>query len=36
MLFADSRAFVGVRNEVHGFKLHFLGGQPFGGVRLAP
>ena len=36
MLFADAKAYVGVRTEVHGFKLHFLGGQPFGGVSLAP
>ncbi|MCW3474480.1 ABC transporter substrate-binding protein [Limobrevibacterium gyesilva] len=35
MVFADARAFVGVRNNVRGFKLHFLGGQPFGGVSLA-
>jgi dipeptide transport system substrate-binding protein len=34
MLFADAQAFVGVRNEVKGFKLHFLGGQPFGGVSI--
>jgi len=36
MLFADARAFVGVRANVEGFKLHFLGGQPFGGVSLKP
>ncbi len=35
MLFADVKAFVGVRNSVKGFKLHFLGGQPFGGVSLS-
>lgn len=35
MLFADARAFVGLRSNVQGFKLHFLGGQPFGGVSLA-
>jgi dipeptide transport system substrate-binding protein len=34
MLFADANAFVGVRNNVKGFKLHFLGGQPLGGVSL--
>jgi dipeptide transport system substrate-binding protein len=34
MMFADARAFVGLRDEVHGFKLHFFGGQPFGGVSL--
>jgi dipeptide transport system substrate-binding protein len=32
--FADARAFVAVRSNVRGFKLHFLGGQPFGGVGL--
>ncbi|HEY0420941.1 MAG TPA: ABC transporter substrate-binding protein, partial [Acetobacteraceae bacterium] len=36
MLFADARAFVATRDKVTGFKLHFLGGQPFGGVSLAP
>ena len=36
MLFADSHAYVGVRSNVRGYKLHFLGGQPFGGVSLAP
>lgn len=36
MLFADAKAFVGVRANVNGFKLHFLGGQPFGGVSLKP
>jgi dipeptide transport system substrate-binding protein len=36
MLFADSKAYVGVRDNVHGFKLHFLGGQPFGGVSVTP
>jgi dipeptide transport system substrate-binding protein len=35
MLFADSRAFVPVRSNVKGFKLHFFGGQPFGGVSIA-
>ena len=35
VLFADSKAYVPVRSNVHGFKLHFLGGQPFGGVSLA-
>ena len=33
LVFADARAFVGVRNNVKGYKLHFLGGQPFGGVE---
>ena len=35
MMFADVRGFIGVRDSVQGFKLHFLGGQPFGGVGLA-
>ncbi len=34
MLFADAHAFVAVRDSVKGFKLHFLGGQPFGGVSV--
>jgi dipeptide transport system substrate-binding protein len=34
MLFADAQAFVGARSNVKGFKLHFLGGQPLGGVSL--
>jgi hypothetical protein len=25
-----------VRDSVHGFKVHFLGGQPFGGVSVTP
>jgi dipeptide transport system substrate-binding protein len=36
LIFADARAFVGVRKNVQGFKLHFLGGQPFGGVSVKP
>ena len=32
--FADVKAYVPVRKNVAGFKLHFLGGQPFGGVSL--
>ncbi|OJY76305.1 MAG: ABC transporter substrate-binding protein [Rhodospirillales bacterium 70-18] len=32
--FADARAYVGMRDTVQGFKLHFFGGQPFGGVSL--
>jgi dipeptide transport system substrate-binding protein len=36
MLFADSRAYVPVRSNVKGFKLHFFGGQPFGGVSIEP
>jgi dipeptide transport system substrate-binding protein len=35
IMFADVRGFIGVRDSVQGFKLHFLGGQPFGGVSLA-
>ena len=35
MMFADVRGFVAVRDSIEGFKLHFLGGQPFGGVGLA-
>ncbi|HUK09211.1 MAG TPA: ABC transporter substrate-binding protein [Stellaceae bacterium] len=31
---ADVKAYVPVRKNVEGFKLHFLGGQPFGGVLL--
>jgi dipeptide transport system substrate-binding protein len=33
---ADVTAFGAIRSNVHGFKLHFLGGQPFGGVSLSP
>lgn len=36
ILFADADAFVALRTNVEGFKLHFLGGQPFGGVSLKP
>jgi dipeptide transport system substrate-binding protein len=36
MQFADARAFVGVRTNVQGYKLHFLGGQPFGGISVTP
>ena len=35
MMFADVKGFIGIRDNVQGFKLHFLGGQPFGGVGLA-
>ncbi len=31
---ANVKAYVPVRKNVEGFKLHFLGGQPFGGVSL--
>jgi dipeptide transport system substrate-binding protein len=34
LLFADVKAYVPLRSNVQGFKLHFLGGQPFGGVSL--
>jgi dipeptide transport system substrate-binding protein len=33
---ADVKGFAALRSNVQGFKLHFLGGQPFGGVSLAP
>jgi dipeptide transport system substrate-binding protein len=36
MLFADVKASVAMRKTVTGFKLHFLGGQPFGGVSVEP
>ena len=36
MLFAEARAFVATRDNVRGYRLHFFGGQPFGGVSLAP
>ncbi len=35
ILFADAQAFVALRSNVQGFKLHFLGGRPFGGVSLS-
>ena len=35
ILFADAKGFVALRNNVHGFKIHFFGGQPFGGVSLS-
>ena len=34
VMFADVKGFAAVRDNVQGFKLHFLGGQPFGGVSL--
>ncbi|RKK04139.1 ABC transporter substrate-binding protein [Pseudoroseomonas wenyumeiae] len=34
VFFADAKAFVALRSNVQGFKLHFLGGQPFGGVSV--
>jgi dipeptide transport system substrate-binding protein len=36
VMFADPKAFVPMRKNVSGFKLHFLGGQPFGGVSVGP
>ena len=36
LVFADARAFVALSSKVSGFKLHFLGGQPFGGVSILP
>jgi dipeptide transport system substrate-binding protein len=36
LILADVRGYVAVRDNVQGFKLHFLGGQPFGGVSLKP
>jgi dipeptide transport system substrate-binding protein len=34
MTFADTKVYVPVRTSVSGFKLHFFGGQPFGGVAV--
>ena len=34
VLFADVKASVALRKNVQGFKLHFLGGQPFGGTSI--
>jgi dipeptide transport system substrate-binding protein len=36
VMLADVKGFAAVRDSVQGFKLHFLGGQPFGGVSLKP
>ena len=36
LVLADVRGYAAVRDNVQGFKLHFLGGQPFGGVSLKP
>ena len=36
VMLADVKGFAAVRDSVHGFKLHFLGGQPFGGVSVGP
>ena len=35
VMLADVKAYGAIRSNVHGFKLHFLGGQPFGGVSLS-
>ncbi len=35
LILADVTGYGAVRDNVRGFKLHFLGGQPFGGVSLA-
>jgi dipeptide transport system substrate-binding protein len=36
VMFADVKGFAAISDKVQGFKLHFLGGQPFGGVSLKP
>ena len=36
IVLADVKAYAATRDTVQGFKLHFLGGQPFGGVSLKP
>jgi len=36
VMFADVKGFAAISEKVQGFKLHFLGGQPFGGVSLKP
>jgi dipeptide transport system substrate-binding protein len=36
LVLADVKAYAAIRDNVQGFKLHFLGGQPFGGVSLKP
>lgn len=36
VMLADVKGFAATRDKVQGFKLHFLGGQPFGGVSLKP
>jgi dipeptide transport system substrate-binding protein len=35
IMLADVKGFAAVRDNVQGFKLHFLGGQPFGGVSVS-
>ena len=36
IIFADVKAYAAERDTVQGFKLQFLGGQPFGGVSVKP
>lgn len=36
IVLADVKAYAAVSDKVQGFKLHFLGGQPLGGVSLKP
>jgi dipeptide transport system substrate-binding protein len=36
VMFADVKGYAAISDKVQGFKLHFLGGQPFGGVSLKP
>jgi hypothetical protein len=36
IVLADVSAYAAISDKVQGFKLHFLGGQPFGGVSLKP
>ena len=36
IVLADVKAYAALSDKVQGFKLHFLGGQPFGGVSLKP
>src|SRR5713101_3144616 len=36
VMFADVKGFAAISEKVQGFTLHFLGGQPFGGVSLKP
>jgi dipeptide transport system substrate-binding protein len=36
LILADVKGYAAVSDKVQGFKLHFLGGQPFGGVSLKP
>ena len=36
IILADVKGYAAISDKVQGFKLHFLGGQPFGGVSLKP